>query len=90
MLRCTCRSLLRTTAEFRRGAWVVDISSKIAGKRPRSIKTFGASAKAKAAAQALERIADHEAPAGELAGEAVAHAQSWQGDAEYLPHRADA
>jgi hypothetical protein len=39
---------------------------------------------------ALERIADHEAPAGELAGEAVAHAESWQGDAAYLPHRADA
>ena len=40
--------------------------------------------------EGLERIADHEAPAGELAGEAVAHAESWQGDAEYLPHRADA
>ena len=40
--------------------------------------------------RALERIADHEAPAGELAGEAVAHADSGQGDAVYLPHRADA
>jgi integrase len=41
-----------------RGAWVVDLSTKIAGKRQRSIKTFGAGAKAKAAAQAYaEEIA---------------------------------
>ena len=43
---------------YSRGAWVVDISTKIAGKRQRSIKTFGAGAKAKAAAQAYaEEIA---------------------------------
>jgi hypothetical protein len=38
------------SATFRcwRGAWVVDISTRIAGKRQRAIKTLGPSAKAKA------------------------------------------
>jgi hypothetical protein len=35
-----------------RGAWVVDVSTKVAGKRQRSIKTFGVGAQAKAEAQA--------------------------------------
>jgi integrase len=41
-----------TTVRFWRGAWVVDVSTRIAGKRQRAIKTFGPGAKAKAAAQA--------------------------------------
>jgi integrase len=41
-----------TTVRFWRGAWVVDISERTDGKRQRTIKTFGAGAKAKAAAQA--------------------------------------
>jgi hypothetical protein len=41
-----------TTVRFSRGAWVVDISTRIAGKRQRTIKTFGAGARAKSAAQA--------------------------------------
>jgi hypothetical protein len=36
------------TVRFWRGEWVVDISTRIAGKRQRAIKTFGSSAKAKA------------------------------------------
>jgi hypothetical protein len=40
------------TVRYWRGAWVVDVSTRIAGKRQRTIKTFGAGAKAKAAAQA--------------------------------------
>ena len=40
------------TVRFWRGAWVVDVSTRIAGKRQRTIKTFGPGAKAKAAAQA--------------------------------------
>lgn len=41
-----------TTVRFSRGAWVVDISTRIGGKRQRTIKTFGAGVKAKSAAQA--------------------------------------
>ena len=40
------------TVRFWRGAWVVDISTRIACKRQHAIKTFGPGAKAKAAAQA--------------------------------------
>ena len=32
------------TVRFSRGAWVVDISTRTAGKRQRSIKAFGAAA----------------------------------------------
>jgi len=37
---------------FSRGVWVVDVSQTVDGKRKRSIKAFGAGAKAKAAAKA--------------------------------------
>jgi hypothetical protein len=40
------------TVRFWRGAWVVDVSTRIDGKRQRAIKTFGAGPAAKAAAQA--------------------------------------
>jgi hypothetical protein len=40
------------TVRFWRGAWVVDVSTRIAAKRQRTIRTFGAGAKAKAAAHA--------------------------------------
>jgi hypothetical protein len=41
-----------STVQYWRGAWVVDVSTRIAGKRQRTIKTFGPGAKAKSAAQA--------------------------------------
>jgi len=41
-----------TTVRYWRGAWVVDVSTRLGGKRQRTIKTFGAGAAAKAAAQA--------------------------------------
>ena len=40
------------TVRFWRGAWIVDISTRIEGKRQRAIKTFGPGPLAKAAAQA--------------------------------------
>lgn len=43
------------SVRYWRGAWVVDISTRIDGKRKRSLKAFGAGAKAKAAAQAYAR-----------------------------------
>ena len=52
------------TVRFSRGAWVVDISTRIAGKRQRTIKTFGAGGRAKAAAQAY--AAEKDDPAAGL------------------------
>jgi integrase len=49
------------SVRFWRGAWVVDISNTVGGKRQRTIKTFGPGAKAKGAAQAY---------AGEIAPQA--------------------
>jgi hypothetical protein len=49
-----------------RGAWVVDLSTKIAGKRQRSIKTFGAGAKAKSAAQAYAESIAPQAKSGKF------------------------
>jgi integrase len=43
---------MSVTVRYWRGGWVVDISTKAAGRRRRSIKAFGAGAKAKAAAEA--------------------------------------
>jgi hypothetical protein len=40
------------SVRYWRGAWVVDVSTRVAGQRQRAIKTFGPGAKAKAAAQA--------------------------------------
>ena len=40
------------SVRYWRGAWVVDVSTRVDGKRKRSITTFGSGAKAKAAAQA--------------------------------------
>jgi integrase len=40
------------TVRYWRGGWVVDVSTTIGGKRKRSIKSFGAGTKAKAAAEA--------------------------------------
>jgi len=48
------------------GAWVVDVSTKIAGKRQRSIKTFGQGAKAKTAAQAYAEEIAPQAKAGKF------------------------
>jgi hypothetical protein len=54
---------MSVNVRFWRGAWVCDISTKVAGKRQRSIKTFGAGSKAKAAAQAYaEEIAPQAKP----------------------------
>ena len=39
------------TVRYWRGAWVVDVSTLVDGRRKRSIKTFGAGAKAKTAAE---------------------------------------
>jgi integrase len=52
------------TVRFWRGAWVVDVSTRIAGKRQRAIKTFGPGAKAKAAAQAYAAEKAPEAKSG--------------------------
>jgi hypothetical protein len=41
-----------STVRYWRGAWVVGVSTRIAGKRQRTIKTFAPGAKAKSAAQA--------------------------------------
>jgi integrase len=49
---------------FSRGVWVVDLSTKLDGKRQRSIKAFGAGAKAKAAAQAYAEEIAPQAKAG--------------------------
>src|SRR6266404_3267917 len=49
---------MSVNVRYSRGVWVCDISTRIAGKRQRSIKAFGAGSKAKAAAQAYaEEIA---------------------------------
>jgi integrase len=40
------------TVRYWRGAWVVDVSTKVNGKRKRAIESFGAGPKGKAAAQA--------------------------------------
>ena len=49
-----------------RGAWVVDVSTKLAGKRERSIKTFGAGGKAKEAAQAYAQEIAPQAKTGKF------------------------
>ena len=43
---------MSVSVRYWRGAWVVDVSARVDGKRKRSITTFGPGAKAKAAAQA--------------------------------------
>jgi integrase len=55
---------MSVNVRFSRGVWVVDLSTKIAGKRQRSIKTFGAGARAKAAAQAYAEEIAPQAKAG--------------------------
>ena len=57
---------MSVNVRFWRGAWVVDLSTKIAGKRQRSIKTFGPGAKAKAAAQAYAEEIAPQAKAGKF------------------------
>lgn len=47
-----------------RDAWIVDVSTVVDGKRKRQIKSFGAGAKAKAAAEAYCREVAPEAKAG--------------------------
>jgi integrase len=49
-----------------RGAWVADISTTVAGKRKRMIKTFGSGAKAKAAAEAYRDEIAPQAKAGKF------------------------
>jgi integrase len=46
---------MSVSVRYWRGAWVVDVSARVDGKRKRSITTFGAGAKARAAAQAYAR-----------------------------------
>lgn len=48
------------------GAWVVDVSTRIDGKRQRAIKTFGPGTKAKAAAQAYAAEKAPQAKAGKF------------------------
>jgi integrase len=55
---------MSVNVRFWRGAWVVDVSTKIAGKRQRSIKTFGAGTKAKAEAKAYAEEIAPQAKAG--------------------------
>jgi integrase len=55
---------MSVNVRFSRGGWVVDLSTTIDGKRRRSIKAFGAGAKAKAAAQAYAEEIAPQAKAG--------------------------
>ena len=55
---------MSATVRYSRGVWVVDVSQTIGGKRKRSIKAFGAGAKAKRAAEAYR---DEMAPAAKHA-----------------------
>jgi hypothetical protein len=57
---------MSVNVRYWRGAWVVDISTKICGKRQRAIKTFGAGAKAKAAAQSYAEEIAPQAKAGKF------------------------
>jgi integrase len=57
---------MSVNVRFSRGVWVVDLSTKIGGKRQRSIKAFGAGAKAKAAAQAYAEEIAPQAKAGKF------------------------
>jgi integrase len=57
---------MSVNVRFWRGAWVVDVSAKIAGKRQRSIKTFGAGSKAKSAAQAYAESIAPQAKSGKF------------------------
>jgi integrase len=57
---------MSVNVRYWRGAWVVDVSAKVAGKRQRSIKTFGAGPKGKGAAQAYAESIAPQAKSGKF------------------------
>jgi hypothetical protein len=67
------------SVRFSRGVWVVDISTTVDGKRKRSIKAFGAGAKAKAAAMAYRDEIAPQAKAGKFwEKQAMTFRQLWK------------
>jgi integrase len=57
---------MSVSVRYWRGAWVVDVSTKIGGKRKRAITTFGPGAKAKSAAETYRNEIDPEVKSGKF------------------------